>query len=299
MICSSAQTTRAAQLPTVLCRAAHYLTAKTAPLPSPTANQAHIFGITWCPRSLPIIGYTHPVYGQAGLEASLDPYLRGLQGNPTLLIWWDHLLYGQPPHGLNVRLSLDLDTQKRADELLGEHTGAVVLLNAQTGEILTMASHPTFDANLMDTIGETLPNAPNAPLLNRATQGLYPVSSAISPLLDAAYGPFTPSDKELVSFYEKLGFYNTPELRLPAAAAAPNGTLVDLRVSPIQMAIAAAALSKGGLCPGAQIASAVETPVEGWVVLPGPGEPAPVPARRWRRAGNGSASGREQTILGV
>ena len=77
----------------------------------------------------------------------------------------------------------------------------------------------------------------------------------------------------MINFYEKLGFYNTPELRLPAAAAAPKGTLVDLRVSPIQMAIAAAALSKNGLCPGAQIASAVETPIEGWIVLPGPGEP--------------------------
>jgi cell division protein FtsW (lipid II flippase) len=225
------------------------------------------------PALSPIAGYTHPVYGQAGLEASLDPYLRGIQGNPTFLIWWDHLLYGQPPHGLNVRLSIDLDIQKRADELLGKHTGAVVLLNAQTGEILTMASHPTFDANLMDTIGETLPNAPNAPLLNRATQGLYPVSSTISLLLDAAYGALRPSDKELASFYERLGFYSTPELRLLAAAAVPNGTLTNLRVSPIQMAIAAAALSKDGLCPGAQLASAVETPVQGWIVLPGPGEP--------------------------
>jgi len=225
------------------------------------------------PSLSPIIGYTHPVYGQAGLEASLDPYLRGLRGNPNLLIWWNHLIYGQPPHGLNVRLSINLDIQKRADELLGRHTGAVVLLNAQTGEILTMASHPTFDANQLDTLGQTLPDAPNAPLLNRATQGLYPLSSAARPLLDAAYGPFTPSDKELSRFYEVLGFYTTPELRLPAAAAAPKGTLLDLRVSPIQMAIAAAALSKDGVCPGAQIASAVETPAEGWVVLAGSGIP--------------------------
>ena len=46
-----------------------------------------------------ITGYTNPVYGQAGLEASLDPYLRGLQGNPASSIWWDHLVYGQPPPG--------------------------------------------------------------------------------------------------------------------------------------------------------------------------------------------------------
>ena len=52
----------------------------------------------------PVTGYTHPVYGQAGLEATLDNYLRGLQGNPSSLIWWDHLLYGTPPPGLDVRL---------------------------------------------------------------------------------------------------------------------------------------------------------------------------------------------------
>jgi len=220
-----------------------------------------------------VVGYTHTVYGQAGLEASLDPYLRGLQGNPSSLIWWDHLLYGQPPRGLNVRLSLDLEIQKRADELLGEHTGAVVLLNAQTGEILSLASHPTFDANQLDIIGETLSKAPDAPLLNRATQGFYPVGSALTPLLEAAYGPFRPSDQDLASFYARLGFYTTPDLRLPAAKAAPQGTLINLRVSPLQMALPAAALSREGLCPaGAQIASAVETPAQGWVVLPGPGE---------------------------
>jgi len=224
------------------------------------------------PKLSSITGYTHQVYGQAGLEASLDPYLRGMAGYPTLEIWWNHLLYGQPPRGLNVRLSLDLDIQKRADQLMDGQSGALILLNAQTGEVLAMASHPTFDANLLDSIGETLSESPNAPLLNRATQGLYPVNSAISPFLNAAYGTATPSENELVSFYQKLGFYQTPELRLPAAAAALKGTLAGLRISPAQMSIAASALSNGGLCTGAQIASAVESPGEGWVVLPGPGD---------------------------
>ncbi len=71
------------------------------------------------PDLAPITGYTHPTYGQAGLEASLDNYLRGLQGNPESLIWWDHLLYGTPPPGLNVRLSLDLKLQRQADQSLG------------------------------------------------------------------------------------------------------------------------------------------------------------------------------------
>ena len=219
-----------------------------------------------------IAGYTHAIYGQAGLEASLDPYLRGLKGNPTLLIWWDYLLYGQPPTGLNFRLTLDLDTQKHADELLGDHTGALVLVNAQTGEILAMASHPTFDANLLDTIGESLPGLPNAPLLNRATQGLYLVEPAVKPFRDAVYGNSKPTDAELQKLFGMLGFYKTPQLSLPAAAAATQGTLKDLAASPVQMLSAAAAISNQGLCPGLKIANAVETPAQGWVVLPEPEE---------------------------
>ena len=225
------------------------------------------------PRLSSVVGYTDPVYGQAGLEASLDPYLRGLAGYPTLEIWWNHLLYGQPPYGLNVRLSLDLDIQKRADQLLNGHSGALVLVNAQTGEVLAMASHPTFDANLLETTGASLAEAPDAPLLNRASQGLYPLSPALSPLLQAAYGTQTPDNTELSRFYEKLGFYRVPDLRLPAAEAAPIGTVANLNISPAQMIAAASALSSGGLCPRTTIASAVETAQEGWVVLASPGDP--------------------------
>ncbi len=219
------------------------------------------------PQLSPITGYTHPVYGQAGLEASLDPYLRGIQGNPALLIWWDHVLYGQPPTGLNFRLSLDLDIQKRADDLIGNHTGVLILVNAQSGEILAMASHPSFDANLLDSEGETLSTSINAPLLNRATQGLYPVGSIIKPFLSAAFDKTSPDNTELIKLYDTLGFYRTPQLNMPAAAANPKGTIKDLAISPVQMVSAAAALSNGGLCPGLQIASAVETPTQGWVVL--------------------------------
>jgi cell division protein FtsW (lipid II flippase) len=225
------------------------------------------------PAFSPIAGYTHPIFGQAGLEASLDPYLRGMQGNPALQIWWDHLLYGQPPAGLNVRLSIDLDIQKKSDELLAGHIGALVLVNAQSGEILAMASQPTFDANLLDTIGESLATSANAPLLNRATQGLYIFSPASSPLLQAEYGALHPTNSQLVNFYSQLGFYTAPDLRLATTAAAVQGTLDNLTVSPVQLAIAVAAMSNKGMCTGLQIASAVETPSDGWVVLPGTGQP--------------------------
>ena len=64
------------------------------------------------PSLAPVTGYTHPAFGQAGIEASLDDYLRGLQGNPSSTVWWHELLYGTPPAGLDVRLSIDLDLQQ-------------------------------------------------------------------------------------------------------------------------------------------------------------------------------------------
>jgi len=134
----------------------------------------------------PIVGYTDPVYGQAGLEFSLDSYLRGLQGYPALTIWQNHILYGMPPEGLDVRLSLDLPLQQVADLALTGHAGALVLLNAQSGEILAMATSPTFDANTLETNWETLIQDPSAPLINRAADGLYPTGAALGPFLLAA-----------------------------------------------------------------------------------------------------------------
>ncbi len=134
-----------------------------------------------------ITGYTHNAYGQAGLEAQLDPYLRGLQGYPYRQIWWQRLLRGTPPPGLDVRLSIDLELQQQADELLKSQKGAVVLLNASTGEVLVMASHPTFDANLLDEIGPALQTDSNAPLLNRANQGQYAPGTSLSPFLLAEF----------------------------------------------------------------------------------------------------------------
>jgi cell division protein FtsW (lipid II flippase) len=226
------------------------------------------------PELSSVIGYTHPVYGQAGLERTLDPYLRGLQGIPTLQIWWEHVLYGTPPPGLNLRLSLDLNLQATADGLMKDKRGAVILMNAETGEILVMSSHPTYDANLLD---ETIFSAPNAPLLNRATQGLYPPGDIVTPFLQAQYGRLNISQEERNNLYEKLGFYEQPALRLPAALAGGEtdlraSTLRDNRISPAQLIRAAAALSNKGICPAGQLVMAVNTPLHGWVILPALGQ---------------------------
>ena len=130
-----------------------------------------------------MLGYVHPLYGQTGLESSLNDYLRGMRGSPTSSIWSSYLLYGQLPPGLAARLSIDLDLQRTADALLGQHKGGLVLLNAKNGEILAMASHPNYDANQLDDTWDDIVQSEDAPLINRAVQGKYPLGTAFGPFL--------------------------------------------------------------------------------------------------------------------
>ncbi len=133
-----------------------------------------------------VVGYNDPVYGQSGLEASLDPYLRGLQGNPAAEVWWSELQYGLPPAGVDVRLTLDLDLQRVVDAQLGSYSSALVLMNASQGDILAMASHPTFDPGQLDQEWQSLVKDPRTPLLDRAAQGLYQPGAALGALLLAS-----------------------------------------------------------------------------------------------------------------
>lgn len=148
-----------------------------------------------------VLGYNNPIYGQSGMEASMDTYLRCLQGYPGLALWWNRLLYGQPPPGLDIRLSLDLSLQRTADNLLSHHAGALVLLNAESGEILVMASHPTYDANQLDLNWDELVQDSRAPFLNRATLGRYPIDD-----LENILFPDLPSTPE---------WYTSLQIRIP------------------------------------------------------------------------------------
>ncbi len=218
------------------------------------------------PDLAPITGYTDPVYGQAGLESTLDPFLRGLQGNPASMIWLDHLLYGQPPPGLDVRLSIDLNLQEKVDALLGDHIGAVVLMNAASGELLAIASHPGFDPNKMDAEAPLLSSDPQKPLLDRVVQGMYPTGDILNPFYQAAGLSLPSSQNNIENLLSSLGFYTAPGVRLPVVPASTRSSV--LNASPLQMVLAAAALSNDGLRPPPRLAMAVLTPIQGWVILP-------------------------------
>jgi len=223
------------------------------------------------PALAPISGYDEPTYGQAGLEATLDGYLRGLEGNPASVIWWNHVLYGTSPTGLDVRLSIDLPLQTRADELMTGRRGAIVLLNAQSGEILVMASHPGFDPNRLAETAADLLNDPGKPLINRAALGVYPTDSVMEPFARALFGTSSLTQTQWQQVYESFGFFRAPPIRMGAAASASDGK--DFFVSPLQMALASAALSNQGKVPAPRIAMAVNIPREGWVVLREEGMP--------------------------
>lgn len=205
------------------------------------------------PQLSPVVGYTHQAYGQAGIEASMDEYLRGLRALPALQIWWNHLLFGQPPAGLDVRLNIDPNLQKIADQALVEARGAVVLIDAVTGEILALASHPNFDANLLDEQWDELIQDPEAPLLNRATQGSYPVESLKERLFPEGI--------------DKYQLHETPLIRLDSSDPNVNEQGENF-ASPLHMAIIAATHAAGGTRPAPQIVNAVKNPTAGWVMLP-------------------------------
>jgi hypothetical protein len=206
-----------------------------------------------------VAGYTNPTFGQSGLEASLDDYLRGLRGNPESMIWWNQLLYGQPPPGVDVRLTLDLDLQHQVDNLFEARSGALVLLDAERGEILAMASYPGFDANQLDERWEEYTQDPQSPFLNRALLGRYPIGD-----LQAELEAYLSAGEDLDDW---------PQLRLPGEAPAQDDDSA-LYLSPLQAALISAALRNGGLCPAPQIVLAVDTLQGGWVPLPALDEPA-------------------------
>lgn len=137
------------------------------------------------PEAAPVIGYDSPVYGQTGLERTMDGYLRGEIGPDPLAIWWHEQLYGVPPAGSDLRLTLDAGLQRAAVEQLGDRAGAAIVIDPGSGELLAMASAPGFDPNLLDQQWPELLQRLDAPLLNRAANGYYQPGMVLAPLLFA------------------------------------------------------------------------------------------------------------------
>lgn len=134
------------------------------------------------PDLAPVLGYISPFYGLAGIEAAEDAVLHGDEGQEAWELFWQETV-GEHITGRAVRLTLDVQLQRVADTALGDQTGAIVVLGTTTGEILALASHPTFNANQLEDDWSTLTADPRAPLINRATLALYQPGGVLQPAL--------------------------------------------------------------------------------------------------------------------
>ena len=134
------------------------------------------------------------VIGKEGLEATYDQYLRGRDGSRTVMVdsrgrIRDVVRVIDPIPGQDLVTTIDLDLQLAAEEQLrssASQRGVIIALDPNNGEILALASYPTFDANLFTERIATkkgraeyaaLLRDPDTPLYNRAIRGRYPPGS--------------------------------------------------------------------------------------------------------------------------
>lgn len=175
----------------------------------------------WAKRTYPradlghIVGFYNPLYGHMGLEATYDDYLAGRVGDDPMNAFLEELLH-RPHQGNDLYLTLDVALQEQAQaafeqvtqEVLGDKCpgghcrGAVVLLDVRSGAILALYSYPTFDPRPLVFDPEVsdwevererialywqgLISATDAPLVDRATNGLYPPGSTFKTFTAAA-----------------------------------------------------------------------------------------------------------------
>jgi penicillin-binding protein A len=164
-----------------------------------------------------VVGYASSVYGRAGLERSYDAELTGLSVDPLTDAFAKFGADRYDPQDLTLSLSYDL--QRAAVTALGQRRGAIVMLDPRTGEVLALASTPTYDASAIadpttaKATFEALQADPAQPLLPRATLGRY-VPGSVFKIVTAVAGLGSKAITPATTFKQQ-------------PAAEKNGLLVD------------------------------------------------------------------------
>lgn len=177
---------------------------------------AHIIGYTGreAPLSVRPIENKDLIFseseGREGIELTFDQELRGQPG--LLHVTFDadgnkmsERIARPPVPGYNVILTVDENLQRLCEEVLAENSqrGALVVIDPNSGEILAMASNPTFDPNqFVPTVSKEVfdkySNDPAAPLVPRAFRAAYPPGSTFKTFVGFAAletGKITPETK--------------------------------------------------------------------------------------------------------
>ena len=179
-----------------------------------------------------IVGYRDKGYsmdalvGESGVEKAFEEYLHGENGTKLITTTSDGQITGEfytkePKPGNTVALTLDIDLQEDVEKALsktiGDMTekdgirrgGAAVVVGVGSGEVLALASYPTYDISKWDEIYDTLASDDKgAPLFNRAIGGTYAPGSTFKPCTAVAAlesGVITPSttilDRGIYDYY--------------------------------------------------------------------------------------------------
>ena len=171
-------------------------------------------------------GYSmNDLVGKDGVEKAFEEYLRGTDGRRLITTDEDGKLTGElytrePQPGGTVALTLDIDLQadvERAlaqtitgmiDEDSNERGGAAAVVSVGSGEVLALASYPTYDLSTFNEDYEDLVADERLPMFNRATQGTYAPGSTFKMCTAVAAlesGIITPSsiiqDRGIYTYY--------------------------------------------------------------------------------------------------
>ncbi|HZN10023.1 MAG TPA: penicillin-binding transpeptidase domain-containing protein [Blastocatellia bacterium] len=142
------------------------------------------------PAAAHLIGYTGLQRGDAMLERALD----SAPPREPERAWWERLLRPQSREqreavGRDLAVTVDYELQQAAAQQLAGRRGAVVMINPQTGEVLALASAPSFDPDDINNDvrwQEITRDVKNRPLLNRALDEYYLPGSTLKTLTAAA-----------------------------------------------------------------------------------------------------------------
>ena len=136
------------------------------------------------------------VVGRSGIEASYDGILRGEDGSEDVAVDSHGREIGRlgiepAKPGQSLRLTIDLDIQRAAENALGNRNGAVVAIDPHTGEVLALVSRPIFDPNdfavkISRSDWDKLITDPNHPLMDKAIQAQLAPGSTFKIIMSLA-----------------------------------------------------------------------------------------------------------------
>lgn len=129
--------------------------------------------------------------GKLGIEKYYEDLLHGQPGQRQVEVdSWGKVIrtldFTAPVPGKDLKLNIDINLQLKAQSLLKDMRGSIILMEAKTGAILSLVSAPSYNPNLFvsgisQKEYQKLLKSKDRPLINRATQGRYPPASTIKP----------------------------------------------------------------------------------------------------------------------